>query len=575
MTSESTSAGSESRDPLIDTTVAGRYKLIGVLGRGGMGKVYLGEHIAIRKRVAIKILHQAYCERPALVKRFLIEARAATSIAHENVIEITDFGETDTGAAFFVMELLEGEELGVMLRRERVLPWSRVSRILYQICRALEAAHDKGIVHRDMKPANCFLIQRSGIDDFVKLLDFGIAKVVQSEDPDSIGGLTEAGAVIGTPEFMAPEQIQGAPVDKRMDIYAVGCIAYRMLTGHLPFRDNTSYGTMTLQVHADPVPPRDRNPEANIPEPVEALVLRALEKNPDDRFQSMGDMIAAIEQICSVEASLNAEASQMLRVTTSASMPAVDLGRTEPQEDSSASTSAPPTPVPGGHVYDPLEDAMTSQLDAMPKDAEPIVVPGTMNKKQRLIITALVGLVSILLLLVIFSGDDEPEPEPKPPPKVVVIGGSTTDETTGTDTETDTDSETETESESESESDTGETELIDDSEPTKKKKKRVGKRKTPSSSSDQDTSKIVLNSLDFMERSRGVRSVKKRTDACASNGSGTVKVEIVVVGKTGRVSQATPSPANALGRCLARSVKRAKFSRFRKSSQTFTHTFNF
>ncbi len=572
MTSESTSTGSESRDPLLDTTVAGRYKLIGVLGRGGMGKVYLGEHIAIRKRVAIKILHQAYCERPALVKRFLIEARAATSIAHENVIEITDFGETDSGAAFFVMELLEGEELGHLLRRERVLPWAKTSRILFQICRALEAAHENGIVHRDMKPANCFLIQRSGIDDFVKLLDFGIAKIVEGEDPDSIGGLTEAGAVIGTPEFMAPEQIQGAPVDKRMDIYAVGCIAYRMLTGHLPFRDTTSYGTMTLQVHADPVPLRDRAPEANIPEAVEALVLRALEKNPAARFQSMAEMLAAIDEICSVEAALNAEASQMLPVrTTSTSIPAVDLGRTEPQEGS-GSGSGHPTPVPGG--YDPLEDAMTSQLDALGRE-EPIKVPGSLDRKKVGII-GLGALALVFLLIAMFSSGDEPEPEPEPPkPEVIVVGASsTTDETTTGDTETDTGTETDTDTDTDT---SGEEAVEDDEpEPTKKRRynKRTNKRKNSSSSSDSN-SKIVLSSLDFMERSRGVRSVKSKTDACASSGSGQVKVEIVVTGKTGRVAKASPSPNNSLGRCLARALKRAKFSRFRKSSQTFTHTFKF
>jgi len=280
------------RDALFGQVLADRYRVLDLIGKGGMGKVYLAEHVALGKRVAVKVLNPAYTHRPDQVKRFLREAQAASTIGHENVIDVIDFGEMPNGSVFFAMEHLQGEDLGKLLKRGP-LQWSRARRILLQICRALQAAHARGIIHRDMKPENCFIIHRNGMRDFVKVLDFGIAKFLE-ENRQVSHTLTQAGALIGTPEYMAPEQVQGEPADVRMDIYALGCIMYQLLTGQLPFSDKTMFGVLSQQVNVRPVPPRQLAPDADIPPEVEAIILKAMEKERPNRFQSMAELIEAI-----------------------------------------------------------------------------------------------------------------------------------------------------------------------------------------------------------------------------------------------------------------------------------------
>jgi len=280
------------RDALFGQVLADRYRVLDLIGKGGMGKVYLAEHVALGKRVAVKVLNPAYTHRPDQVKRFLREAQAASTIGHENVIDVIDFGEMPNGSVFFAMEHLQGEDLGKLLKRGP-LQWSRARRILLQICRALQAAHSRGIIHRDMKPENCFIIHRNGMRDFVKVLDFGIAKFLE-ENRQVSHTLTQAGALIGTPEYMAPEQVQGEAADVRMDIYALGCIMYQLLTGQLPFSDKTMFGVLSQQVNVRPVPPKQLAPEADIPPEVETIILKAMEKDRANRFQSMGELIEAI-----------------------------------------------------------------------------------------------------------------------------------------------------------------------------------------------------------------------------------------------------------------------------------------
>ncbi|MBL9106887.1 MAG: serine/threonine protein kinase [Myxococcales bacterium] len=285
-----------SRD-LSGTLLLDRYRLIKRLGEGGMGTVYLAEHVTIKKRCAIKLLNPEYAHKEDLVERFLQEARAASMIAHENVVEITDFGAAPNGSVFFVMEMLTGEDLGETIKREAPLPWSRVAPMAMQICRALAAAHDKGIVHRDMKPENCFRIERSGNPDFIKVLDFGIAKVT-SEDPDgNAARLTSTGMIFGTPTYMSPEQAQGMRVDHRSDIYAVGVILYELITGRPPFYADNFMGILTKHMFDAPHAPSEVAPMAGISPEVEALVLKALQKEREFRFQSMQEMMAAITAI--------------------------------------------------------------------------------------------------------------------------------------------------------------------------------------------------------------------------------------------------------------------------------------
>ena len=279
-------------DPLISQLVADRYRVIRKLGEGGMGAVYLAEHVVIEKKLVLKVLAPDLARRSDLVARFLQEARSASRIGHENVIDISDFGQSAEGYVYIAMEYLEGKDLGQVVRAEGALAWKRVRDILIQICRALRAAHDKGIVHRDMKPENIFLIQREGRPEFVKILDFGIAKIM-GLDPNG-PRLTRTGMIFGTPEYMAPEQAEGKEADHRVDVYAVGCIAYHLMTGHTPFVAENFMAMLTKHLMEDPVPPSVRRPDLEITPEMDAVVLKALEKDRDRRYQNMAEFLEAV-----------------------------------------------------------------------------------------------------------------------------------------------------------------------------------------------------------------------------------------------------------------------------------------
>jgi serine/threonine protein kinase len=262
--------------------VGGRYRVLRVLGEGGMGTVYAAEHVDIGKGVAVKILHPQYSRQQDLVERFRREARAASRVGHPHIVDVTDFGTTDDGCAFFVMEHLDGIDLADVLSHERRLDPGRATEIAIQICRALEAAHAAGVIHRDLKPENIFLVARDGRADFVKVLDFGIARSVDHES----SRLTNPGIAMGTPEYMSPEQALGGQADRRSDIYSVGALLYEMLTGTPPHGE----GEEAARVHKQEPPrsPRALRPELT-PE-LERVVLRALELDPSQRQQTMGQL---------------------------------------------------------------------------------------------------------------------------------------------------------------------------------------------------------------------------------------------------------------------------------------------
>lgn len=277
-------------------TLLGRYKITKKLGEGGMGTVYLAEHITIRKTFAIKVLSSEFAHKPDLVERFLQEARAASMIQQQNVVEITDFGDTPDGSVFFVMEHLRGEDLSDTVKNGGALPWDRVKNVMLQICDALAAAHDAGIIHRDMKPENCFRISRAGNDDFIKVLDFGIAKVTTDEG-DGGKGLTRTGMIFGTPEYMSPEQAQGQKADTRVDVYASGVIMYELLTGRVPFTADTFMGILTKHMFDVPEAPSAVNPNNGITQEMEAIMLKAMQKDRELRFTDMREMKIAIEGV--------------------------------------------------------------------------------------------------------------------------------------------------------------------------------------------------------------------------------------------------------------------------------------
>jgi serine/threonine protein kinase len=267
----------------------GAYRLIERLAVGGMGAVYRALHEKSGRSVAIKLLHQSLRNEVVSVSRFFHEARAVNTIRHPNVVEVYDLsGEGED--VYMVLELLRGKDLRTLLGEQAsgCLPADRVVAILEQVCGALQASHARKIVHRDLKPENIFLTNKGGRADFVKLLDFGVAKLERPE-----GRLTREGIALGTPEYMAPEQARGADVDARTDVYAVGCIAYEMLTGRTVFHGATPGETMIKQVREAPRPPRELNP--TVPESLEQVVLRCLSKAPKTRPESA---MALAQELC-------------------------------------------------------------------------------------------------------------------------------------------------------------------------------------------------------------------------------------------------------------------------------------
>jgi serine/threonine protein kinase len=279
-------------DPLVGRVLSDRYRIVRKIGEGGMGVVYQAEHALIGKKVALKVLFPELTRRTDLVARFLQEARSASRIGHENVIDISDFGQSPDGLVYIAMEYLEGEDLGRLIKTTGPLPWERARPILMQIAKGLRAAHDHGIIHRDMKPENIFLTQREGYPDFVKVLDFGIAKVVNLDEDGP--RLTQTGMIFGTPEYMSPEQAQGQTPDHRVDIYAVGCIMYHLLTGQAPFVADTFMGILTKHMLEPVIPLRKRRPDLEISEEVEAIAMRAMEKDRDKRWQDMNAFYRAM-----------------------------------------------------------------------------------------------------------------------------------------------------------------------------------------------------------------------------------------------------------------------------------------
>jgi len=256
-----------------------KYVVVRHIKTGGMGAVYEVEHARLGKRLAAKVLLPELMKRPALVERFRREARAASATGHENIVQVTDLGETRAGVPFLVMELLDGQTLGAALKEGRFAP-ERAVHVARQILSALEAAHARSIVHRDLKPENIVLVKRGNDPDFVKVLDFGIAKVL--DDDDGGEALTETGQVIGTPSYMAPEQARGAAIDHRVDVYATGAMVYRMVTGQRPFRGDNFNQLIFAIAQGNPPPPRQLNPAVS--EGLERVIARAMAVDPDARF---------------------------------------------------------------------------------------------------------------------------------------------------------------------------------------------------------------------------------------------------------------------------------------------------
>ncbi len=276
---------------LIGTVVGERYRLEDLLGVGGMGAVYRAQHVLMQKTLALKVLHRGMAQVDEVVARFEREAVAAGNIEHPNVARATDFGRLEDGSFFLVLEYVDGTSLRAVIESQGRMAPQRCIRIMRQIAGAVGAAHALGIVHRDLKPENVMLLERAEEPDFVKVLDFGIAKV-NFGDASGQRALTRVGAVFGTPEYMSPEQALGEPVDARSDLYALGVILYEMLDGGTPFASEEPTRVLAAHITA-PVPPLG----THVPAPLAAVVDRLLAKKPKDRVQSAKDLVLLLDEV--------------------------------------------------------------------------------------------------------------------------------------------------------------------------------------------------------------------------------------------------------------------------------------
>ncbi len=302
-------------------TIGGRYRITALLGKGGMGAVYLAHHTVIGKRVAVKFLHADLAESSAVVKRFYREAQAAAAIAHKNIIDVMDVGVSDENDPYLVMEYLEGESLAEMLQRTGPIDLAAACGILEPTLLALQAAHDQGIIHRDLKPENIFMVHRQGEPPAVKIIDFGISKFTGQTDQSQ---LTQTGSMLGTPAYMSPEQIRGDKgLDHRSDLYAIGVILYEMLTGTLPFNGEHYNALLISILTEEPTFPKDSY--AGFPNEAEALLMRCLNKDPSQRPQTASKMLDDIRQLAEYE-HRQAHLSQYVEGATIKGFAGGDLG---------------------------------------------------------------------------------------------------------------------------------------------------------------------------------------------------------------------------------------------------------
>ncbi len=394
-------------DPLIGRVINDRFRIVSAIARGGMGKVYRAEQAPLGREVALKVLNPNYNGEndPEFHKRFFLEASTCSKLSHPNTVTIFDYGRTDDDVYYIAMELLEGRTLHRMLRDDGAFPTSRALHIARQVCRSLREAHGLGVIHRDLKPANIFLVRHGDENDFVKVLDFGLVKDLGDNGED----LTQTGLFMGSPKYMSPEQIRGEKVDGRADIYALGVILYEMLTGKVPFDRPNSVNILMAHVHEAPPPIAQTNPAVSVSPAVEQLVMKAMAKQPADRFASMDEMLVALKNVAS-DAGLSVTRSGDLGVTGEFAIP---TGQHPPVVITG-------TPASGSFLGGPAEGPPVLDDDAQPKGGR-----GPLIAVSVLLALVIVGGIGALVL----SGSEDdatltttPEPahttaEPAGPPE--------------------------------------------------------------------------------------------------------------------------------------------------------------
>lgn len=365
-------------DPFIGKVLEGKYLIVSRIGSGGMGNVYRGRHTKMETSVAIKILHASMVSDAKAVERFRREARAALAVNHPNAIQVMDFGVTEDQTVFIIMELLDGVSLQKVLETEKVVPVEKTVKIFKQICAAVGAAHAKEVIHRDLKPDNVIVLNYNQPGEQVKVLDFSIAKV--SSGDKNAQALTEVGLVVGTPQYMSPEQAQGIELDKRADIYSLGVCLYQLLTGSLPFTAASSMALALKHIHALPRPVREVNNK--IPLEIETVVMKAMAKRPNDRQQTAEELADELEKALAASGrSATSSSSGLAAITTnSGQTPATGTNPVPP-----SITTPRPLPTP-------------RQTGQLPKINQSSIETPKEEKKGSMALVAAVAVILVVLL---------------------------------------------------------------------------------------------------------------------------------------------------------------------------------
>jgi serine/threonine-protein kinase len=372
----------------INQVLNNRFKVESKIGEGGFGAVYRGVQLATGRKVALKLLHPEMTKDENLVARFRREGMVLCNLRDAHTITTYDFDQTPDGTLYIAMELLEGKSLHQIFHEEAPLDWKRVFKILTEMCSSLAEAHAQGIVHRDLKPENIYLETRSGNPEFVKILDFGIAKVMRGDtiDPQS-PQLTATGQTLGTLEYMSPEQLMGKPLDGRSDVYALGVLAYEMITGRLPFPDAKGpAGLITAQLKQTPAPPSLANPKAQLPKAADRAILKCLEKDKNNRYPDVSALAVALQDVITGQSSELA-ALQQLQIPISANrnpQSAVDMLETRRGELPNMAAPALPTA--------PMLPMPTTPVPALQQDRSSGIAPmGMRGGPQPQLMTPAVG----------------------------------------------------------------------------------------------------------------------------------------------------------------------------------------
>jgi eukaryotic-like serine/threonine-protein kinase len=317
-------------DPWLGRVVDGRYRVAALVGSGGMGVVYRVEHLHLGKLAAMKVLSPDTATKPEMIRRFRTEAQAVSKLNHPNIVQTFDFGQWD-GALYLIMEYVGGDDLSALLKRDG--PWSfdRAARLFVQVCSGLTEAHEAGIVHRDLKPENLMVVQRRNGTEHVKVLDFGLAKLRERAGDPQGAGVSSGGQVLGTPYYMAPEQVRGEALDARADLYSVGATLYRVLTGEPPFDAPSPISVLAKHLTDPLIPPRTRAPERALPPEADRIVLRAMAKSPADRYASAAELQADLESALAGSSGVSSSSSLSLSslaspLASSSSSPTLGLG---------------------------------------------------------------------------------------------------------------------------------------------------------------------------------------------------------------------------------------------------------